>query len=256
MKKEAIDMHRVEDISAEEGLKLLQDVESYIVEMDLKVQGHEETYKKKGFIYPYLFAYDNLLWGRWGYWHKILAKKTTKGSGSIPQIEFSSIGDKRVQITLDMLRKCLKHPEANINNFADWLLWGFGQGDQLDIPKELNKHYYENFDIFFLQDNPFDYFSIILEECSSRGSRKSTGYYSTPFDLAQLTYKLMNNKQEKDKTIYDGCVGCGALLLPASNYHLKAYFQDISLIALKLCLIQFIIYAPWFAFHPDDIELI
>jgi hypothetical protein len=58
----------------------------------------------------------------------------------------------------------------------------------------------------------------------------------------------------KRQSVMDPCIGCGALLLPASNYHLKGFGQDISHIAVKLAKIQMYWYAPWFAFHPNHLK--
>lgn len=217
---------------------------------------HKEVFEKRGWLLPYLFSYDSFLWGRWDYWFKILEKKTTLESGPIPQIEFSSANDEGVIQTFKMLRNCLNHQEATISNFADWLLWGFSKIEKLNVSKSLNKHYYKNFEISLLQENPYDYFSILLEEYSTKEAKTIKGYFSTPSEVSILNTKLLNKKEQKDKVIYDPTIGCGALLLPLSNYHLKAYGQDVNKIALKVCLIQFMLYAPWFAFHPDDIELI
>lgn len=254
MRKE-LDMHRVDDFNEFQCMRLHHDIQYYSKDIGGLIQNHKEVFSKRGFILPFLLAYDNLLWGRWKYWHEILEKKTIKGSGPIPQIKFSTFDDQRVQATFDMLRECLNHSEATIDNFASWLLWGFGQEVELNVSEDLNLHYYKKFDIFFLQDNPYDYFSFILEEYSSKSARKEMGYFSTPFDVVLLTNKLLNPTEEKGKSIYDNCIGCGALVLPASNYCFKAYGQDINQTALNLCLAQFLIYAPWFACHPKDIDL-
>jgi hypothetical protein len=49
------------------------------------------------------------------------------------------------------------------------------------------------------------------------------------------------------------CVGCAAMLLPASNYFLRGYGQEISGIAVKLCTLQMYFYAPWYA-RPGEVS--
>ncbi len=62
-----------------------------------------------------------------------------------------------------MLTNCLQHHEANIDNFAEWLLWGLaGSNNMPPISAKLNEHYYKEFDLFVVLDNPTDYMSHLL----------------------------------------------------------------------------------------------
>ncbi|MGM2776497.1 hypothetical protein ACS2QO_28950, partial [Bacillus cereus group sp. Bce015] len=88
------------------------------------------------------------------------------------------------------------------------------------------------------------------------------GYFPTPFQLSimmtYVVYKDINNplkrEEYKQKIVYDPCVGCGSTFLPASNYSLKGFAQDVSRTALDLLKIQCMLYAPWFSFHPEHIQ--
>jgi tRNA G10 N-methylase Trm11 len=66
--------------------------------------------------------------------------------------------------------------------------------------------------------------------------------------------KSDDEEEMKRQIINEPSVGCGSILLAASNYFLRGYGQDISRIAIKLCKIQMYWYAPWFAYHPDTIK--
>lgn len=245
--------YNINRFSQEQLHKLQHDVQMYATYTNGLPQSHLEVFSKKGWLLAFLYSYDSLLWGRWDYWMDIVNKGTIQGSGAIPQISWSTKGQMGVTQTSKMFEKCLDHPESNIHKFADWLLWSLNAFEikQLTISEELNEHYYRKFDLFLVLDNPFDYLSEALMNETGKGYHAGLGYYPTPLSITQLMtsilYGDMNAADNKKRTVYDPCVGCGALLLPASNYFLRAAGQDISLIATLLCKIQFLFYAPWFA---------
>lgn len=56
----------------------------------------------------------------------------------------------------------------------------------------------------------------------------------------------------KLKTVLDPCVGTGSMLLPASNWSLRLFGQDI---VYKLCLctdLNAFLWMPWLAFMPEN----
>ncbi|MDN4106681.1 N-6 DNA methylase [Paenibacillus polymyxa] len=251
-------MYRVERFSQDQILQLNQSLANYALGFKGLPQHHKEVFEKKGWLLPFLLAYDDLLWGRWDYWLNIQMKGTISGSGPIPQIDWADNGTFRVEQTKKMLLQCLSHPEATIDNFAEWLLWGLGKTDQrLSISEKLNEHYYKIFDLFLILDNPFDYLSYLLSEHSGHGYKKGIGYFPTPMGITRMMVEMNRGNEDlevmKRQTVSDPCVGCGAMLLPASNYYLRAYAQDISGIAVKLCIIQMYFYAPWYAKPGKDI---
>lgn len=240
-------------------LKTLQrDVQSYAIAIGGLPKNHSEVFEKRGWLTPFLLGYDDLLWGRWEYWNELCMQGTIKDSGPIPQIEWARFGESGVDHTQKMLAKCLDHYEATIDNFADWLLWGLaGTSEPPKISEKLNEHFYRNFDLFLVLSYPTDYLSWLLSEATGKGYKEGLGYYPTPFTLVEMITKLSMDGEDpeslKRHTLNDPCVGCGAFLLPASNYVLRAYAMDISLIAVKLCKIQMAWYAPWF-YRPADLE--
>lgn len=243
--------------------QLEQNISEYALAIDGVPKNASEALQKRGWLLPYLFSYDDLLWGRWEYWHRIMIKKTIEGSGPIPQIKWVDLfkQQKEVKKNQDMLRRCIndRHREANIHSFAEWLLWGLAVGkEQPNISERVNEKYYKTFDIFHLLKYPTDYMSTLLMEQSGKGYKEALGYYPTPMQvvIAMNDMVISNEDPEvlKHKKIYDPAVGCGACLLPASNHMLRGYGNDVSHIAVKLCKIQCYFYAPWYAIHPKDIR--
>lgn len=251
-------LYRIERFKPEEIARLPYEVASHAQAIGGLPMNHAEVFEKRGWLLPFLFTYDDLLWGRWRYWTDILQKKTIIGSGSIPRIEWVDTGSNKAVSTRKMLERCLNHHEADIDNFADWLLWGLGATKEKPrVSEKLNEHYYREFDLFLVLDNPTDYMSHLLCEQTGKGYKSGLGYFPTPFNLSLMMVEIVHGdgdlEQMKRQSVLDSCVGCGALLLPASNYFLRGYGQDISGIAVKLCTIQMFWYAPWFA-RPGEVS--
>jgi hypothetical protein len=245
-------LYRIDRFAPERIERIPHEVAAYAQAIDGLPQHHTEVFEKRGWLLPYLFTYDDLLWGRWQYWTDILQQGTIIGSGPIPQIHWVDTSSRRAEATKKMLANCLQHHEANIDTFADWLLWGLASTTEKPrISEKLNEHYYREFDLFLVLDNPTDYLSYLLCDQTGKGYKSGLGYYPTPFNIAQMMVGIAHgdgdSEQMKRQTVLDSCVGCGAMLLPASNYFLRGYGQDISSIAVKLCTIQMYWYAPWFA---------
>lgn len=257
-KQDKQSLYRMERFSADELKKLHFAVQSNAIAIGGLPAHHTEIGNKRGWLVPFLIGYDDLLYGRWNYWLDILLKGTITGSGAIPQITWADTSSGPAIATAKMLSDCLNHHEADIDSFADWLLWGLAAGDHYPaISSALNEHYYRTFDLFLVLDNPTDYLSNLLCDQTGRGYKKALGYYPTPFSITQLMASITigNDDPEvlKRKTVHDPCIGCGAMLLPASNHILRGSGSDISGIAVKLCKIQMFFYAPWYA-RPGDVE--
>lgn len=238
---------------------VLKNVGAYAEAIGGLPQNHAEALEKRGWMLPFLLVYDDLLWGRWEYWARIMEKGTIEGSGPIPQIIWANLGDSGVIYTRKMLTKCMDYYESTIDHFADWLLWGLGGAKEPPkISAKLNEHYYRNFDLFLILNYPTDYLSQLLSEQTGRGYKGALGYFPTPFHVTQMMTELTlageDPEELKKKTVNDPCVGCGAFLLPASNHYLRAYGMDISGIAVKLCSVQMFWFAPWYARVSESIK--
>lgn len=247
------DNYKIERFTEDQLTRLQHDVYIHATAINGLPKNHAEVYEKRGWLLPFLISYDSLLWGRWEYWLEILWKGSIKDCGPIPQIQWSSSGEFGFQNTKKMLNICMSHPEAQIDNFAEWLMWGLAisNDESLKISSSLNSHYYKNFDIFLILDNPYDYLSSLLSENTGSGYKSGLGYFPTPFTITQMMVSMAYSDRDPEElkrlTVYDPCVGCGAMLLPASNYSLRGAGQDISRVATALCQIQFHFYAPWYA---------
>lgn len=255
--KNCSDLYRFERFTSERLIQLQHDISGYAVAINGLPKSHDQVFEKRGWLLPFLFGYDDLLWGRWSYWTEILMKGKIEGSGAIPRIEWVDLRTPTAIKTSKMLAACMDPNEATIDNFADWLLWGLGAIQELPrVSERLNEHYYRKFDIFLILDNPTDYLSYLLCEQTGKGYKAGLGYYPTPFNITRMMVDIAHGDCDpeilKRKTVMDPCVGCGAMLLPASNYFLRGYGQDISGIAVKLCMIQMYFYAPWYA-RPGDV---
>lgn len=256
--KDKSQLYRVHRFAPERLAQLPHDISGYAAAIGGMPQSHADVFEKRGWLLPFLFTYDDLLWGRWSFWSDILQKGTIAGSGPIPQIEWTDPWAPAADATKKMFANCLNHHEANIDNFADWLLWGLaGSHEKPRISEKLNEHYYREFDLFLVMDNPTDYLSNVLCDETGKGYKSGLGYFPTPFTVTQMMVQIAHGDgdpdQKKRQTVLDPCVGCGAMLLPASNYFLRGYGQDISGIAVKLCTIQMYWYAPWYA-RPGQVD--
>ncbi|CDQ41892.1 N-6 DNA methylase [Virgibacillus salexigens] len=257
MKKERL--YNIEEYHCLDIISLYSNINAHAKAINGLPQNHSEVFNKRGWMLPFLFSYDTLLWKRWDYWFEIIEKGTIDGSGPIPQIKWANTGSNEVQETSKMLQHCLNHYEANIDNFADWLIWGLSINKETNInhiSQNLNEHYYRAFDLFLVLKYPTDYLSHILTEETGKGYKSGLGYYPTPFSISEMMVKMSfsDDKSYKTETVNDPCIGCGAMLLPASNYTLRGYGQDISKIAISLATIQMYWYAPWYAFHPNNLK--
>ncbi|CAM4051266.1 N-6 DNA methylase [Paenibacillus alkaliterrae] len=247
--KDKSHLYRITRFTPERLSRLSHEIAGYAEAIGGMPQSHSEVFDKRGWLLPFLFAYDALLWGRWNYWMDIMQKGTIAGSGPIPQIEWTDFGTTGALATKKMFDNCLSHHETTIDQFSDWLLWGLaGTDEKPRISEKLNEHFYREFDLFLVLDNPTDYLSQVLCDETGKGYKAGLGYYPTPFQVTRMMVEMTHGdgdkEEKKQQTVMDSCVGCGAMLLPASNYFLRGYGQDISGIAVKLCKIQMYFYAP------------
>src|SRR5262249_50434974 len=81
-----------------------------------------------------------------------------------------------------------------------------------------------------------------------------TGFYPTPHNVVELMVRLtMNASKEAGgdarlRPTCDPCVGSGRMLLHASNLSLALSGQDIDPLAVVMCKLNGVLYAPWIAF--------
>lgn len=218
----------------------------------------------RGWLRPFLFTYDALLTGRWDYWLEITQKGTIEGAGPIPQTEFAdSPWDGNGHHVKRMLDKCMDHPKLQSHSvdkrlFIDWLLWGFGDplvDDRPQIHPDVERHWYETFDLMVMLVRPCDYMSMFaLEHLNQSGVLE---FFPTPMHLSVLMARMLNADDQgvgedncgvypaNSTMVFDPCVGCGSLLLPVSNYSLRLFALDLNSLMVKLTKVQMWFYAPW-----------
>jgi hypothetical protein len=254
------DTYGIDRFSVQQLTRMQNLIFSYAEMLGGLPRHHLEVYEKRGWLLPFLFGYDDLLWGRWTYWLDILEKGTVESSSPIPRIEWC-MNHHKLSHVHKMLTRCLDHYDSTIDKFADWLLWGLAASSHESIQHvspELNEHYYRHFDLFLVLDAPTDYFSELLSEQTGKGYKDAVGYFPTPFHVSLMMTEMIIAEQDKEElkyqTVYEPSVGCGSMLLAASNYFLRCRAQDISATAIKLCKIQMYWYAPWFAHHPKTLK--
>lgn len=171
-KQQKNDWYKLERFSPEQLARLPYELSMYAEAINGLTQHHSEALEKRGWLLPFLFTYDDLLWGRWSFWTDILLKGTIESSGHIPQITWTEQWSPETQATKKMLSECMNHYEATIDNFADWLLWGLAATlHQPKVSEALNELYYRQFDLFLIVDNPTDYLSNLLSIKRERATK-------------------------------------------------------------------------------------
>jgi N-6 DNA Methylase len=208
---------------------------------------------KHGWLLPYVLTADQFLWRRWEHWFD--TTRARKIISPIPQIQWQ-----RNQSGFKMLDHCLSQITrygdwrgwgswSVFDYFLDWLLFGFGDRTQPELPDEKEEYsgasnrLYQVFNLETLLAYPHDYFGDILAE--NRFGRES-GFFPTPMDVAQLLAEMtFGGEDARTKTVCDPCVGTGRLLLAASNHSYRLYGTDINTTVIKACLVNGYLYAPW-----------
>ncbi len=100
------------------------------------------TRDKKGWLIPYLLGLDYMFFKRWDYWTRICF------SGRIPPepisfIRFQPPYAYQQKQVYKNIRKCLDfaaHISNPLEQFIDWLLWGFNRGDFPNITDKIDDY--------------------------------------------------------------------------------------------------------------------
>jgi len=219
----------------------------------------QRTYK--GWLWAYLLDIDQRVGSqRWNYWIRTLNQGSILDE-PIPQINFGT-ADSNV---MSMLRKCLEHHcclmhSAGHREFFDWILWGFGEGEERPkIDDKVNEHWYRTFNFGIMIQAPHDYLGEIISEAKAGRTywNNPNAFFPTPHSIVKMMV-LMNfggfDSQGKDTdrdkhalSVCDPCVGTGRMLMEASNFSLNLFGVDIDLVCVKACKINAYLYVPWLA---------
>jgi len=222
----------------------------------------KETYKeadlfshplKKGWMIQYLMMWETALIGRWNYWFMMWASNGNPKTPP-PRIDFQPPHDQKVVKHLhEMIGYHSNSGNSNsLESFADWLLWGFNEKDA-EFPKgvdeKVSKYWYQKFQLQLLLRYPSDYWGLIASEYMGKGHKQGTGFFPTPIHVCTMMSEMVMDKENWKKQLFesvnDPCVGTGSMLLPASNYSLYLYAQDINPLVIKLLKINGFLYVPW-----------
>lgn len=209
----------------------------------------ERTYR--GWMLHPLHIIDSAHHGRWAYWLCAMMNDEIPEE-PIPKIKFKSVAD---QNTFNNLIECLDggfRYDYRLNDFLDWLLWGFGEGEERPkISPGANEFLYGKFNLGLLIENPYDYFGYVFCTNTSKYFQKKNGFYPTPHTvceaMARMQFSDIDPQEAKTKSVLDACVGTGRMLLHASNYSLNLHGNDIMIECVKATRINGYLYAPWLA---------
>jgi N-6 DNA methylase len=210
----------------------------------------------RGWLQPYLLSADEIIGSkRWLWWSVAMANEKLPDD-PIPQIDFSASPDQSV---IKMLRKCLEHhaclmSSAGHHEFFDWILWGFGHGDEApNINDKVNEHWYRTFDIASMIEKPCDYLGDIISEAKAGRTywNNPNAFFPTPHSVVKMMIQVtmgtadIGDKDPRLASVMEPCAGTGRMLMEASNYSVNLFGTDIDLVCVKACKINMFLYVPW-----------
>jgi hypothetical protein len=104
-----------------------------------------------------------------------------------------------------------------------------------------------------LLEKPHDYLGDHVAVGKAKGWNP-TSFFPTPHPVVELMVRMTmcdaegEGRDPRTLLIADPCVGSGRMLLHASNISLALFGQDIDPLAVSMCKINGVLYAPWLAF--------
>ena len=97
----------------------------------------KSTRHRPGWLIPYLLALDDMFYHRWSYWLNAVESDRIPES-AIPRIDFKpsfTYNSREVRKNID---KCLDYAQhyssRSLEDFVDWILWGFNYGKEISFP--------------------------------------------------------------------------------------------------------------------------
>ena len=243
------------------------------------VAAHTE---KHGWFAHYLLEAEARINGRWPYWAEILTSGTI-GQTPIPRLHFGMVGvegERTIAYGEDvernhMLGRCGTRGEARSNlewafsrafdqgaslsDLIEWWLFAFGSKTVPEKPRleaRAEAAMYCGVELHRLLAHPGDWAAHIATLYYGDNRRYNAhAWFPTPINIAELMVRMQfGDASEQDfrcATVNDPCCGTGAMLLPASNYSLRLYGQDIDRTMCRLCEWQAWLYVPWLAISGE-----
>jgi len=227
----------------------------------MKDEELRSTRDRKGWLLPYLLKLDEMYFGRWEYWFKIIeSDKILKGP--IPQIPFKAAEEYNERLVQKNIKECLdrgaREHSHSLGVLIDWIMWGLGRGEEFpSISETLDDYWYRTFNLGLFYKEPADHWGMVAME--SMGKSNGHGFFPTPASvvqmMTQMTFAGQSQEQQKRASMIDPCCGTGIMLLYASNHSLNLYGNDISPILVKMAKLNAFIYIPWLAYRPDSLSI-
>ena len=219
------------------------------------------TKDRKGWLLPYLLKLDEIFFGRWEYWFKIIEYDEIP-KGPIPQIPFRAAEEYTERLVQKNIKTCLdrgsREHSYSLGEFIDWIMWGLGRGDQFpSISEKLDDYWYRTFNLGLFYKEPADHWGMIAMESFGKGN--GHGFFPTPASvvkmMTQMTFSGQPIEKQKIASMMDPCCGTGIMFLYASNHSLNLYGNDISPILVKMAKINAFVYIPWLAYRPKGLTI-
>jgi len=219
------------------------------------------TRDNKGWLLPYLLKLDEMYFGRWEYWFKIIeSDKILKGP--IPQIPFKAAEEYSERLVQKNIKECLDRGARELSHslglFVDWIMWGLGRGEEFPlVSAKLDDFWYRTFNLGLFYKEPADHWGMIAME--SVGKSNGHGFFPTPASvvkmMTQMTFAGQSPEKQKRASMMDPCCGTGIMFLYASNHTLNIQGNDISPLLVKMAKLHAFIYIPWLAYRPNGLTI-
>jgi hypothetical protein len=212
----------------------------------------------RGWLLPYIIELHGIVPAvadRWGYLLRTLEAGKLLDE-PIPQIAFGP-PDAKVFSLLHKWSRLIGYDCGGWSDFRtllDWLCWALALSSEAPrLTGEVNEQLYRRVNLVPLLQRPYDYLGEHVAASKARGWNP-TGFYPTPHSVVECMVRMTIHDVKEDgrdartQSVCDPCVGSGRMLLRASNCSLKLWGQDIDPLAVAMCKLNGVLYAPWMAF--------
>jgi hypothetical protein len=212
----------------------------------------------RGWLLPYVIQLHALVPAvadRWGYHLRTLEAGRLLDE-PIPQIAFGP-ADSKIFTLLHEWSQLVGRDCGGWSDFRvllEWLCWGLALSEeQPRLGEEVSEKLYRKVDLTPLLERPHDYLGEHVATSKARGWNP-IGFYPTPHNVVECMVRMTMHEDVKDGrdhrrlSVADTCVGSGRMLLHASNVSLNLWGQDIDPLAVAMCKLNGVLYAPWLAF--------